>query len=267
MRGMRNPDIPKRMGSEDLFKRTELLLGAEAMDALARTRVIVFGVGGVGGWCAEALARSGVGHLTLVDSDCVAVSNVNRQLMATTKTVGQPKTEALCARLLEINPAADVTVRTERYTPETADTFDLAQYDYVIDAIDSVDCKAHLIRHALSIPSVTLFASMGAACKFDPLRIRTSEFWKVEGDGLARALRNRFRREQSFPARKFICVWSDERMENRGAATAADGRANGTVMHVTATFGLALASLVLRSSSQRRPDRPPAAASAASTPS
>ena len=139
------------MGNEGIFKRTELLLGAEAMDALARTRVIVFGVGGVGGWCAEALARSGVGHLTLVDSDCVAISNVNRQLMATMKTVGQPKTEALCARLLEINPAADVTVRTERYTPETADTFDLAQYDYVIDAIDSVDCKAHLIRHALSI--------------------------------------------------------------------------------------------------------------------
>ena len=106
----------------------------------------------------------------------------------------------------------------------------------MIDAIDSVADKAHLIRHALSLPSVTLFSSMGAARKLDPFRIRTSEFWKVQGDGLARALRNRFRKSGEFPCRKFTCVWSDEPPRTEG----------GTVMHVTAAFGLALASLVIR---------------------
>ena len=216
------------------------------MKALRNASVLIFGVGGVGSYAAEAIARCGVGKMTLVDSDTVSVSNVNRQLMATTKTVGQPKTEALRARLLEINPAADVTVRTERYTPETADTFDLAQYDYVIDAIDSVDCKAHLIRHALSIPSVTLFASMGAALKMDPFQISASEFRRIEGDGLARALRQRFKRDGAFPCRPFTCVWSEEpplaAPENPNDA---ETRAFGSVMPVTAAFGLALASLVL----------------------
>ena len=229
------------MENEDYFQRTELLLGAPAMRALARTRVLLVGTGGVGSWCAEALVRTGVGRLTLVDADRVCASNVNRQLMATSKTLGEPKVEALARRLREINPAADVAAVAGTYSADTAAAFGLEAYDYVIDAIDSVADKAHLIRHALSVPSVTLFSSMGAARKTDPFRLRASEFWKVQGDGLARALRARFRKSGEFPARKFTCVWSDE--PPRAEA--------GTVMHVTAAFGLALASLVVRAASAR----------------
>lgn len=224
------------MGNEEFFQRTELLLGPATMRALARTRVLLVGTGGVGSWCAEALVRTGVGHLALVDADRVCASNVNRQLMATSKTLGEPKVEALARRLREINPAAEIAAIAGTYSSETSATFKLEAYDYVIDAIDSVADKAHLIRHALSLPSVTLFSSMGAARKLDPFRIRTSEFWKVQGDGLARALRNRFRKSGEFPCRKFTCVWSDEPPRAEG----------GTVMHVTAAFGLALASLVIR---------------------
>lgn len=224
------------MENEGFFQRTELLLGAEAMRALAKTRVIVVGTGGVGSWCAEALARTAVGHLTLVDSDRVCASNVNRQLMATSATIGEPKVAALARRLREINPAADIRAVDGVYSADTASTFKLEEFDYVIDAIDSVADKAHLIRHALSIPSVTLFSSMGAARRLDSFRIRATEFWKVQGDGLARALRNRFRKTGEFPVRKFTCVWSEE--PPRAEA--------GTVMHVTAAFGLALASLVVR---------------------
>ena len=224
------------MENEEFFQRTELLLGAATMRALAQTRVLLVGTGGVGSWCAEALVRTGVGRLALVDADRVCPSNVNRQLMATRRTLGEPKVESLARRLQEINPAADITTVMGVYSADTASTFKLEEYDYVIDAIDSVADKAHLIRHALSIPSVTLFSSMGAARRLDPFRIRATEFWKVQGDGLARALRNRFRKTGEFPARKFTCVWSEE--PPRAEA--------GTVMHVTAAFGLALASLVVR---------------------
>ena len=224
------------MENENFFQRTELLLGATAVRALGQTRVLLVGTGGVGSWCAEALVRTGIGNLVLVDADRVCPSNVNRQLMATSATIGEPKVEALARRLREINPAAAIAAIAGVYSADTAASFKLEEYDYVIDAIDSVADKAHLIRHALDMPSVTLYSSMGAARKLDPFRIRTSEFWKVQGDGLARALRNRFRKSGEFPARKFTCVWSDEPPRTE----------SGTVMHVTAAFGLALASLVVR---------------------
>ena len=178
------------------------MLGTEALDALARTKVAVFGLGGVGSWCAESLVRSGIGKLLLVDSDRVCITNVNRQLMATTKTAGQVKADVLAKRLKEINPLVELDVRQQIYSPETAGEFALDEYDYVIDAIDSLDCKAALIRHALSIPTVTLFASMGAALKMDPFQIRATEFRKVEGDGLARALRTKFKKTGGMPTRK-----------------------------------------------------------------
>ena len=225
------------------------MLGTAALEALARTKVAVFGLGGVGGWCAEALVRSGVGRLMLVDSDKVAESNVNRQVMATTATVGEVKVEVLAKRLREINPLVELDVRARRYTEDTAGEFALGEYDYVVDAIDSLDCKAALIRHALSIPSATLFSSMGAALKIDPFQIRATEFRKVEGDGLARALRTKFKKTGGMPSRKFTCVWSPERRENLGAETG-DGetgkRVNGTVVHTTAIFGFALAGLVVQ---------------------
>lgn len=230
--------------NDSIFRRTELLLGAAALEALARARVAVFGLGGVGGWCAEALVRSGVRRLMLVDSDVVCPTNVNRQPMATTRTVGQAKVEALAARLREINPGVELDLRPHVYDAATAAGFDLSRQDYVIDAIDSLDSKARLIRHALSEPGTTLFSSMGAALKTDPFQIRRSAFRRVEGDGLARALRQRFRRTGGIPARPFTCVWSPERRENLGPA-APGARVNGSIVHVTAIFGFALAGLVV----------------------
>lgn len=217
------------------------------MRHIADQRVIIFGVGGVGSWCAESLVRSGIRRLTIVDSDVVCESNINRQLMATTETVGLVKVEVMRERLLSINPAAEITALHQAFTEETVNDFDIGSYDYVIDAIDSLKDKALLILTALQTKA-TLFSSMGAALKMDPAKVRITEFWKVQGDPLARALRKRFKREKNYPARKFQCVWSDELLQNTKEVTG-DGtmkRANGTVVHITAIFGLMLASLVIR---------------------
>lgn len=261
------------MGIETaIFNRTSLLVGERVMEQLSRCRVVIFGVGGVGSWCAESLVRSGVGHLTLVDSDRVCVTNVNRQLMATTKTVGRVKVEVLRERLLDINPAADIEAVQDIYSASTADRFRLAEYDYVLDAIDSLGHKADLIRHATA-SDCRFFSSMGAALKMDPTQVRVAEFWKIEGCPLARALRQRFKREKRFPGRKFLCVYSPEVLPNKGRAStcgtsacvcpkalvgegrpdllnhewcSAKAQINGTMAHITALFGFTLAGLVLQ---------------------
>ena len=254
-----------------IFRRTALLLGDEALQRLADKRVIIFGVGGVGSWCAESLVRSGIRRLTIVDSDRVCITNINRQLMATTKTVGQVKVEALRERLLTINPDAEITALQKIFTQETAADFDIGQYDYIIDAIDSLKDKALLILMACQTEA-RFFSSMGAALKMDPTRIQVAEFWKVKGDPLARALRNRFKKEKVFPKRKFKCVFSDELLQNLGhngtcgteqcmcpKATKGPGdpsllnhewcsskaQINGTLAHITAMFGFMLAGLVV----------------------
>lgn len=227
-----------------IFRRAELLLGDEAMSRIREKRVIIFGVGGVGSWCAESLVRSGITKLTIVDSDRVSVTNINRQLMATTETVGRVKVDALRERLLTINPAADVTALQQVFTAETASKFALEEYDYIIDAIDSLKDKALLILMACQTDA-KFFSSMGAALKLDPTRIKTAEFWKVTGDPLARALRHRFKREGVFPERKFQCVYSDELLENK-APIDPDDRGNGSIVHITAIFGFVLAGLVVQ---------------------
>lgn len=228
------------MQEESRFSRSEQLLGAERMERLMRTRVILFGCGGVGSWAAEALVRTGVGAITLVDPDVVAPSNINRQLPATTLTIGRPKVEVLAARLREINPDCIIEARRERYSAENAADFPLEEFNYVIDAIDSVADKAALILHATELKSVTLLSSMGAARKLDPSRIQVAEFWDVKGCPLAAALRNRFKRTGQFPRRKFKCVFSDEVRTN----ALPDGP-NGSLMHITATWGLRLASMII----------------------
>lgn len=239
---------------KDMLRRAELLLGDNVMQRLAEARVIIFGVGGVGSWCAEALVRTGIRHLTIVDSDRVSVTNCNRQLMATSRTVGQVKVEALRERLLELNPAAEVEAIERFYDRSTAETFHIEQYDYVIDAIDSLQAKADLILQATSIPTLTLFCSMGAALRLDPTKVKYTEFWKIEGDALARALRNKFKKQKTFPRHKFLCVCSGEvPMQNRSDQELvrdewSDARAqiNGSLAPVTATFGMTLSSLVLQ---------------------
>lgn len=234
------------LSDNEYHHRTELLLGENAVETLRRTRVIIFGLGGVGSWCAEALARSGIGHLTLVDADRVAPSNLNRQLMTTTANIGLPKPDALAARLQEVAPNVSLELRFERYTPEGAGLFPLDSFDFAIDAIDSVRDKAALILNALATPNLTLFSSMGAARKIDPFRVRQTEFGKVAGDGLARALRHHFKKLGVFPSRKFTCVWSDEPPLDNLGEQLPEENANGSLAHITGTFGLALAGLVIR---------------------
>ncbi|MBO4955300.1 MAG: ThiF family adenylyltransferase, partial [Muribaculaceae bacterium] len=159
--------------------RTERLLGTDALSRLHSARVLVMGIGGVGSWAAEALVRSSVGHITIVDADRIVPSNINRQLMATTKTVGELKVEALRQRLLEINPAADVVAVNQEYNAEAAASLAIDSYDCVIDAIDSVADKALLIYEATRL-KVPLFSSMGAALKSDPSRIRIGKFSEVK---------------------------------------------------------------------------------------
>lgn len=239
-----------------IFQRSALLAGKTAMERLAELRVIIFGVGGVGSWCAEGLIRAGVGHLTMVDSDVVAVSNINRQLQATTRTVGRPKVEALRERLLEINPDADIVALNCVYSEESAGDFDLDNYDYVIDAIDSLKDKIALILHAASSRAV-LFSSMGAALKTDPTRIHVSEFWQVRGCPLGSMLRKRMRQRGVSPAKKVLCVYGDEVRENLGdsfdagedmhSGSTSKARINGSFVHITAIFGMTLCGLVVES--------------------
>lgn len=221
----------------EIFNRAELLLGSENMQRLAAAKVLVMGVGGVGSWCAECLVRTGIRHLTIVDADVVQTSNINRQLMATTATIGQVKVEALKERLLLINPDADIQAIQMEYNETTASEFDLDSFDYVVDAIDSLKDKALLILQTTA-SNAKLFSSMGAALKLDPTKIEVAEFWKVQGDPLAKALRNRFKKSGEFPKRKFKCVFSQERLPYK-----TEGK--GSISQITAIFGFTLAGLVI----------------------
>ncbi|MDR0427605.1 MAG: tRNA threonylcarbamoyladenosine dehydratase [Dysgonamonadaceae bacterium] len=221
-----------------IFQRTELLLGSEMMRLMAQKRIIIFGVGGVGSWCVESLVRSGFQNITMVDDDFVVESNFNRQLPANIQTIGCPKVQVLKNRFESINPQPAIKAVQRRYNEETSSSFELESYDYIIDAIDSVKDKAHLIVSATQTDA-TLFSSMGAALKMDLSRIKTTEFWKVQGDPLARALRQYFKKTEK-PSKKFQCVYSEERLFNQ-----IPNKANGTLMHVTASFGLRLAGLLI----------------------
>lgn len=242
----------------EIFNRSRLLLGASGMSALAHANVIIFGIGGVGSWAAETLVRTGLKHLTVVDADRVAVSNINRQAPATTLTVGEEKVEAMRRRLLEINPEAEITARCEIYTTETAGQFELEQYDYIIDAIDSLADKALLMLNATQARRPKFYSSMGAALKLDPTRIRVAEFREVKGCRLAAALRRRFKKLGRFPTKKITCVFSDELLPNMGIPADMPEPAtdtpmtfnkvatNGSLCHITAIFGLTLAGLLLK---------------------
>ncbi len=199
-----------------ILRRSELLLGADTMQQIGAAKVILFGVGGVGSWCAESLIRSGIMHLTIVDSDRICITNINRQLPATTKTVGRVKVDVLRERLLEINPNAEITAIQGIYSAENKADYRLEQYDFIIDAIDSLKDKADLILTATQLKNSVFVSSMGAALKMDPTRVKVAEFWSVTGDPLARALRQRFKRDKQFPKHKFLCVYSDELLENKG---------------------------------------------------
>ena len=224
---------------DDFFSRSEALLGAEAMKALRTKRVIIFGVGGVGSYAAEALIRTGLTHLTIVDGDTVQPSNINRQLPATRATLGMPKVEALKERLLSINPDAEIEAVAEFYHDDDENLKSkILHHQYLIDAIDSVDDKVHLILYASRVRGMKVFSSMGAALRFDPTKVTTGELMTIQGDALAKAVRARMKKIGQHPNKKIRCVYSTEQAQRC--------ETRGSLMQVTATFGLTLASLVIR---------------------
>lgn len=170
------------------FSRTELLFGKEAMDKLKNSRVAVFGIGGVGGYTVEALARSGVGSLDLIDDDKVCLTNINRQIIATRKTVGKYKVDVMKERILDINPEAAVTTHQCFYTPENSEQFDFSQYDYVVDAIDTVSAKIELVLRAQE-KNIPIISCMGAGNKLDPTRFEITDIYKTSICPLAKVMR------------------------------------------------------------------------------
>ena len=188
------------------FSRTELLIGREAMERLSSARVAVFGVGGVGGYVVEGLARAGIGALDLIDHDRVSITNINRQIIALHSTVGRYKTEVARERILDINPACIVTCHETFYLPETAEQFDFAKYDYVVDAIDTVTGKLALIEHAQRM-QVPVISSMGAGNKLDPAAFRVADIYETSICPLAKVMRKECRKRGIHSLK---VVYSDE---------------------------------------------------------
>lgn len=192
---------------QERFKRTALIYGDAAMERLVRSHVAVFGIGGVGGYAAEALARSGVGTLTLVDSDTVAVSNINRQIIATDETVGRYKTEVMKERIALINPEARVYCKNIFYLPETANEFDFSKYDFLIDAVDTVAAKTELIVNAEKADT-PIISAMGAGNKTDASAFRVADIYETSVCPLARVMRSELRKRG---IKHLTCVYSAEK--------------------------------------------------------
>ena len=229
---------------EDMFSRTRMLLGDAAMDRLKRARVAVFGVGGVGGHVVEALTRSGVGALDLVDSDRVELSNLNRQIIATQGTLGMLKVDAAKARVLSIDPDCQVVTWPIFFLPETADQFDFTQYDYVVDAIDTVAGKLQLIE-AAKAAGVPVISSMGAGNKLDPTAFRVADISETSVCPLARVMRRELRKRGIEHVK---VVYSTEPALSPAPADEETGRRStpGSVAFVPAVAGLVLAGEVIK---------------------
>lgn len=229
---------------DEAYLRTEMLLGSPAMERLARSHVAVVGLGGVGSWCAEALARSGVGKLTLVDCDEVGRSNLNRQLVATLATLGQPKAEAMAARVAQVAPVCKVNPLVYRYTPEEREIFFGGGYDFIVDAIDLVSCKLDLIETALD-RGIPIVSALGTGNKLDPTRFQITDISKTQGCPLARVVRKELRNRGILHHR---VLWSDEEpIAPQGGEEPPPGRRSvpGSVAWVPSCAGLMLAGDVV----------------------
>ena len=228
------------------FARTEMLVGSTALERLAGASVAVFGIGGVGSYAAEALARAGVGRLTLVDHDVIDVTNINRQIHALTETVGAAKTETMAHRIRSINPACAVREIRAFYQPEAAEQFFLEPYDYVLDAVDTVTAKIDLAVqcHRRGIP---LIASMGAANKLDPALFEVMDIYRTTGDPLARILRKKLK-ERGIPHLRVVCSRERPRTPEAGEAQPAAGRNSvpASISFVPSAAGLIMAGAVIR---------------------
>ena len=229
------------------FLRTAMLLGADAVEKLQKARVAVFGIGGVGGYTLEALARAGIGHLDLIDNDTVSRSNINRQILATHSTVGMPKVEAGKARVLDINPDCMVTTWQVFYTPETADQFDFSQYDYIVDAIDTVTGKLQLVQ-AAQAAGTPIICCMGTGNKLDASAFEVADISKTTMCPLARIMRKELSKRG---IRRLKVVYSqEEALTPTGweeeAKLLGKRQIPGSVAFVPGTAGLILAGEVIK---------------------
>ncbi len=255
---------------KNMTHRTLMVVGEKALDRLSKTSIIIFGVGGVGSWCAESLVRSGLVNLAMVDSDIICPTNINRQIQALAGNVGKSKVEELKNRLLEINPSASIIARHAAYDETSCGEFDLASYDYVIDAIDSLKNKVLLLEQCLAA-GVKIFSSMGAAAKTDPSKIRINFLSKTKNCPLARAVRRRLR--QDSVSADVMCVYSEELPVAQSYESVCDPgdfpstkdaeytragddnicadrcgmkkQINGSLVHITGMFGFMLTGLVI----------------------
>lgn len=228
------------------FSRTELLLGADGMEKLKRVRVAVFGIGGVGGYAVEALARAGIGALDLIDNDVISLTNINRQIIALHSTVGLPKTDVMAARVRDINPECEVRTYQMFYGPDTAEQFDFAQYDYIIDAIDTVTGKLALAVNAQKA-NTPIISSMGTGNKLDPTAFTVTDIYKTSFCPLARIMRKELRKRG---IERLKVVYSQEEALTPEGVTEElpQGRRSipGSVSFVPSAAGLILAGEVIK---------------------
>lgn len=226
------------------FTRTEMLLGSQAMSQLQTARVAVFGVGGVGGFAAEALIRAGVGSITLIDNDTVALSNLNRQIIALHSTLGRSKVQVMAERLRDINPHAHITCHEMFYLPENADAIDLSQFDYIIDAVDTVAAKMELITRADGL-GVPIICAMGAGNKLDPSKIVLTDIYKTNTCPLARVIRTQCKKRG---IHRLKVAYSTEPALHPAPAEEPTGRraTPGSISFVPSVMGLMIAGEVVR---------------------
>lgn len=236
-------DIPPQ------FERTHILIGAAGIASLAGKHILVAGLGGVGSYCAEALARAGIGRLTLIDHDNVSTSNINRQLPALLSTVGQAKIAVMRGRILDINPACQLTAKREFLTTENVNELVPGDCDYVIDAIDSLACKVALVGESIK-RGLRVASSMGAGNRLDPSRIKLADIEKTEMCALARQMRKRLQRHYAI-RKGVLTVFSDEQPHPPLPPEPVDGpgrprAVNGTISYMPPIFGLMLAGAVIK---------------------
>lgn len=220
----------------DIFSRTERLIGEDALRKLQNSNIIIFGLGGVGSYTAEALARSGIGKMTVVDKDTVDITNINRQLYALHSTVGKPKAEVAKARILDINPECEITAIQKMYLPENAEEFNLSQYDYIVDAIDNVTAKIDLAIKAEQL-GIPIISSMGTGNKFDPTAFKVSDIYKTSVCPLCRVMRTQLKKRG---VKKLKVVYSEEMPKTDGERTPA------SISFVPPAAGLIIAGEVIR---------------------
>lgn len=226
------------------FSRTELLLGAEAMEKLAHARVAVFGIGGVGGYVAEALVRSGIGAVDLIDNDKVCLSNLNRQIIASKSTIGEYKVDVMKKRILDINPECRAEVHRCFYLPETRDEFDFSQYSYVVDAVDTVTAKLELVMQAEEA-GVPVISSMGAGNKLNPAEFEVADIYQTSVCPLAKVMRRELKRRG---IKKLKVVYSKEEPIKVSACEEETARRStpGSIAFVPSVAGLIIASEVIK---------------------